>query len=96
MDDVVEFDFEVPQCSHCGVSLLTRDQPEASLVVAPDGCVLHWFCAYPRGLTGQRASPELPAVPVVARAPRRRLVAPPAGAPCGERCVGAPVRPRQW
>jgi len=63
MDDVVEFDFEIPQCSHCGVSLLTRDQPRASLVVAPDGCVLHWFCAYPEGQSGERAPPALPRCP---------------------------------
>jgi len=47
MDDVVEFDFEVPQCSHCGV----------------DGCVLHWFCAYPDGFAGQRSPPRLPSCP---------------------------------
>jgi hypothetical protein len=56
-------DPEVPQCSHCGVSLLTRDQPEVSLVVAPDGCVLHWFCAFPGGLTAERGSPALPSCP---------------------------------
>ncbi len=33
MDDAA-FELEIPQCSHCGVSLLTRDQPEAALVVA--------------------------------------------------------------
>ena len=55
--DIVESEFEVPQCSHCGVSLLTSDQPSASLVVCADGCVLHWYCAYPEG----RASP--PAIP---------------------------------
>jgi hypothetical protein len=60
-DDLDEI--EVPQCSHCGVSLLTRDQPQASLVVAPDGCVLHWFCAYPGGLTEERGSPPLPTCP---------------------------------
>jgi hypothetical protein len=62
MDDV-EDDLEVPQCSHCGVSLLTRDQPEAALVVAPDGCVLHWFCAYPGGLAPDRGLPPLPSCP---------------------------------
>jgi hypothetical protein len=46
-----------------GVSLLTRDQPEAALVVAPDGCVLHWFCAYPGGPTEERSLPPLPTCP---------------------------------
>jgi hypothetical protein len=59
---VEAFDLEVPQCSHCGVSLLTRDQPEASLVVAPDGCVLHWFCAYPEG-GPERGPRRLPSCP---------------------------------
>jgi len=44
------------------VSLLTRDQPEASLVVAPDGCVLHWFCAYPEG-GPERGPRRLPSCP---------------------------------
>ena len=57
-----DFDLEVPQCSHCGVSLLTLDQPEASLVVAPDGCVLHWFCAYPEG-GPERGPRRLPSCP---------------------------------
>jgi len=61
VDDVDEL--EVPQCSHCGVSLLTPDQPAASLVVAPDGCVLHWFCAYPDGFGDPRTPPDLPRCP---------------------------------
>jgi len=56
-DVELEPDLEVPQCSHCGVSLLTRDQPQASLVVAPDGCVLHWFCAYPEGMAQEHGPP---------------------------------------
>ena len=64
MDDPDDLDeLEVPQCSHCGVSLLTRDQPEANLVVAPDGCVLHWFCAYPDGFGDERTPPDLPRCP---------------------------------
>jgi len=47
--DESDVDLEMPQCSHCGVSLLTPDQPQASLVVCADGCVLHWYCAYPEG-----------------------------------------------
>jgi hypothetical protein len=57
MDDELEIDLEVPQCSHCGVSLLTPDQPSERLVVCADGCVLHWFCAYPEGPPGPRPRP---------------------------------------
>jgi hypothetical protein len=58
----VESDVEVPQCSHCGVSLLTPDQPSESLVVCGDGCVLHWYCAYPAGKP-ERAVPALGTCP---------------------------------
>jgi hypothetical protein len=63
MDDELEIDLEVPQCSHCGVSLLTRDQPSERPVVCADGCVLHWFCAYPGGRPGLRTVPMLAPCP---------------------------------
>jgi hypothetical protein len=63
MDDELEIDLEVPQCSHCGVSLLTPDQPSERLVVCADGCVLHWFCAYPEGRRGSKTMPMLAPCP---------------------------------
>ncbi len=32
-------------------------------MVAPDGCVLHWFCAYPDGFGDERTPPDLPRCP---------------------------------